>query len=163
MLGYYGRPDSSGLVQLLEVEGRRLGALVLLSEGRGKFSEEHARLFPLLKTPFAIALSNTLKHQEMLRLKEALADDNRYLHRELFQISGDEIVGAEFGLRGVMDLVRQVAPLNSSVLLLGETGAGKDVIANAVHYPKYCDRSSFMLYLAKYRNGDRQYARNSLY
>ena len=134
MLGYYGRPDTSALVQLLEVGGQKLGALVLLAEGRNRFSEEHTRLFSLLKEPFAIALSNTLKNHEVLRLKDLLADDNRYLQRELLHIPGDEIVGAEFGLKGVMTKVRQVASLDSPVLLLGETGAGKDVIANAIHY-----------------------------
>jgi len=134
MLGYYGRPDTSALVQLLEVEGQKLGALVLLAQGRDKFSKTHARLFSVIKEPFAIALSNTLKHQEVLRLRDVLADDNRYLHRELLHLSGDEIVGDEFGLKKVMNMVRQVAPLISPVLLLGETGVGKDVIANAIHY-----------------------------
>jgi formate hydrogenlyase transcriptional activator len=134
MLGYYGRPDTSALVQLLEVEGQKLGALVVLAEGRNKFSDTHARLFALLKEPFAMALSNTLKHQEVLKLKDLLADDNRYLHRELLHLAGDEIVGQDFGLKKVMNLVRQVAPLKSPVLLLGETGVGKDVIANAIHF-----------------------------
>ncbi len=134
MLEYYGRPDTSALIRLLEVEGEKLGALVLLAEGRSRFSEEHGRLFSLLNEPFAIALSNTLKHQEILRLKDLLADDNRYLHRELLRLSGDEIVGADFGLKGAMAMVQQVASLSSPVLLLGETGAGKDVIANAIHY-----------------------------
>jgi transcriptional regulator with GAF, ATPase, and Fis domain len=134
MLQYYGRPDTSALIRLLEVEGKKLGALVLLAEGRDRFSEEHARLFSLLNDPFAITLSNTLKHQEILRLKDLLADDNRYLHHELLHLSGDEIVGADFGLKRVMAMVRQVASLNSPVLLLGETGVGKDVIANAIHY-----------------------------
>ena len=134
MLQYYGRPDTSALIRLLEVEGKKLGALVLLAEGRDRFSEEHARLFSLLNEPFAIALSNTLKHQEILKLKDLLADDNRYLHRELLCLSGDEIVGADFGLKGVMAMVHQVVFLNSPVLLLGETGVGKDVIANAIHY-----------------------------
>ena len=134
MLTYYGRPDTSALVQLLEVEEQKLGALVLLAEGRDKFSETHGRLFSILKEPFAMALSNALKHQEVLRLKDLLADDNRYLHQELFRLSGDEIVGADFGLKRVMDMIRRVAPLSSPVLLLGETGVGKDVIANAIHY-----------------------------
>jgi transcriptional regulator with GAF, ATPase, and Fis domain len=134
MLQYYGRPDTSALVRLLKVEEKRLGALVLLAEGRGRFSEEHGRLFSLLHEPFAIALSNTLKHEEILRLKDLLADDNQYLHRELLRLSGDEIVGAEFGLKGVMEMVQGVASLNNPVLLLGETGVGKDVIANAIHY-----------------------------
>lgn len=134
MLQYYGRPDTSALIRLLEVEGKKLGALVLLAEGRDRFSEEHGRLFSLLNEPFSIAVSNTLKHQEILRLKDLLADDNRYLHRELLHLSGDEIVGAEFGLKGVMAMVREVASLGSPVLLLGETGVGKDVVANAIYY-----------------------------
>ena len=134
MLQYYGRPDTSALVRLLDVEGKKLGALVVLVEGRDRYSEEHAGLLSLLNEPFAVALSNTLKHQEILRLKDLLADDNRYLHRELLRLSGDEIVGADFGLKGAMSMVQQVASLNSPVLLLGETGVGKDVIANAIHY-----------------------------
>jgi transcriptional regulator with GAF, ATPase, and Fis domain len=134
MLQYYGRPDTAALIRLLEVEGQKLGALVLLAQGRNRFSEEHARLFSLLNEPFSIAVSNTLKHQEILRLKDLLADDNRYLHRELLRLSGDEIVGADFGLKGVMGMVREVASLGSPVLLLGETGVGKDIVANAIHY-----------------------------
>ena len=134
MLQHYGRTDTSALARLLKVEDKRLGALVLLAKGRDRFSEEHARLFSLLNEPFSIALSNTLEHQEVVRLKDLLADDNRYLHRELLSLSGDEIVGADFGLKGAMAMVQQVASLSSPVLLLGETGAGKDVLANAIHY-----------------------------
>jgi hydrogenase-4 transcriptional activator len=75
-----------------------------------------------------------LRHQEVSRLKDMLADDNRYLFSELRSVSGDEIIGSDFGLRPVMEMVRQVAPLDSPVLLLGETGTGKEVIANAIHY-----------------------------
>jgi transcriptional regulator with GAF, ATPase, and Fis domain len=49
------------------------------------------------------------------------------------RITGDEIVGADFGLREVMHQVRHVAPTESPVLLSGETGVGKDIIANAIH------------------------------
>jgi len=63
-----------------------------------------------------------------------LADDNKYLHQQLRSISGDEIIGANYGLKDVMQKVSQVANLDSPVLLLGETGVGKDVIANSIHY-----------------------------
>src|SRR5512136_2879197 len=75
-----------------------------------------------------------LRHQEVIRLKDMLADDNRYLFNELRSASGDEIVGSDFGLKTVIEMVQQVAPLDSPVLLLGETGTGKEVIANAIHY-----------------------------
>jgi transcriptional regulator with GAF, ATPase, and Fis domain len=63
-----------------------------------------------------------------------LADDNRYLFNELRSVSGDEIIGSDFGLKAVMRMVQQVAPLDSPVLLQGETGTGKEIIANAIHY-----------------------------
>ena len=134
MLEQLGKPNASSMVLHLDVEGKRLGALSLVAEGRDRFSEEHAKLMSLLNEPFALAFANTLKHQEVLKLKDLLTDDNRYLHRELLHLSGDEIVGAEFGLRKPMAMARQVAPLGSPVLLLGETGVGKDVMANAIHY-----------------------------
>ena len=78
-------------------------------------------------------MSNILKHREVHKLKDILADDNRYLHRELKRIAGDSIIGVNFGLKEVMYKVHQVAPTESPVLLLGETGVGKDVIANIIH------------------------------
>ncbi len=128
-----GVPLSSAMSTLLYVEGQFIGALTAIAEGEDRFDERHAQLYATLKEPFFVAVSNTLKHEEVIRLKDRLADDNRYLHRELLRISGDEIVGADFGLRDVMRKVRQVAPTESPVLLTGETGVGKDVIANAIH------------------------------
>jgi transcriptional regulator with GAF, ATPase, and Fis domain len=83
--------------------------------------------------PVAIALANSRQYQELLKLKETLADDNRYLHNELRKTIGAQIVGANFGLKDVMDQVYRVAPLASPVLLVGETGSGKEIIANAIH------------------------------
>jgi transcriptional regulator with GAF, ATPase, and Fis domain len=137
-------PDSSALVMRLVIEGKRLGSLVLTADGRNKYTEEHARLFALLNEPFAIALSNALTYQEVLRLKDMLMDDNLYLHRELLIMSGDEIVGSDFGLKDVMEMVRKVAPLDSPVLLLGETGVGKGVIASAIHYLSFRRKGPFI-------------------
>ena len=126
-------PPSSAMSLPLVVEDLIVGALALIARGDDRFNEDHARLYTTLKEPFFVALSNTFKHEEVVKLKNRLAEDNRDLQRELLQISGDEIVGADFGLRDVMLEVRQVAPTESPVLLTGETGVGKDVIANAIH------------------------------
>ncbi|HEX8949318.1 MAG TPA: sigma 54-interacting transcriptional regulator [Dissulfurispiraceae bacterium] len=126
--------ETSIMVHLLKLEGSRIGSLALFSDGLNRYNDEHARLLRLLHDPFAIAMSKALEHQEIIRLKDMLADDNRYLFDELRSASGDEIVGSEFGLKAVMRKVQQVAPLDSPVLLLGETGTGKEVIANAIHY-----------------------------
>lgn len=117
----------------LRVERHLVGAFYVCRDGQNIYSKNHIRLIALLKEPFAIALANSLRHQEVLELKERLADDKNYLQKELQRIAGEEVVGAEFGLKDVMGLVRQVSPLDSPVLLLGETGTGKEVIANTIH------------------------------
>lgn len=128
-----GHPDAAFMAIGPKPEWNLLGGILVGNHGGEKYSEKHVRLFTLLNEPFAIALSNYLRYREVLRLKEILADDNRYLQAELRQQVGEEIVGAHFGLQQVMEMVGQVAPLDSPVLLLGETGTGKEVIATAIH------------------------------
>ena len=136
ILERFGLDAKTSLMNMLLklVKGNQIGSLVVFADGLNRYTDEHARLLKLLHRPFAIAVSNALEHREIVRLKNILADDNRYLFNELRSASGDEIVGADFGLKAVMKMVQQVAPLDSPVLLLGETGTGKEVIANAIHY-----------------------------
>jgi transcriptional regulator with GAF, ATPase, and Fis domain len=133
MLRFHGIQGSSVLRMPLITGSGRIGGLVLTAEGADRYGGEHIRLLRQLREPFIISLANTLKHRELIRLRDRLADDNKYLNRELQRLTGDEIVGSDFGLRQVMRQVRQVAPTDSPVLLTGETGVGKDVIANAIH------------------------------
>lgn len=128
------RRSEAEIVMELAVDGAVLGVISFFAEGGEQFTKEHIRLLELLHDPFAVALANTLCHREVLRLKDLLADDNSYLKQELRDIMGEEIVGARYGLRNVMEMVRQVAPINSPVLLCGETGVGKELVANAIHF-----------------------------
>jgi len=125
---------SSIIGLMLRSEDKMVGTLGLHSDGEPKFVESNLELIELLKGPMKIAMSNSLKHREVLKLKDVLADDNRYLHGELRRLSGEDIIGANYGLKDVMQKAGHIASLDSPVLLLGETGAGKDVIANAIHY-----------------------------
>ncbi|MDH3349120.1 MAG: hypothetical protein OEM02_13605, partial [Desulfobulbaceae bacterium] len=93
LLEALGEPPSSVMSLPLFLKDQIAGALVLIAKGDNRFNEEHARLYANLKMPFFVALSNTLKHREIIRLKDLLADDNRYLRGELRRLSGDEIVG----------------------------------------------------------------------
>ena len=129
-----GLPNLTGIGMPLRIKGEQLGGLGVLSNSTQQFTKNHLVLLELLHDPFAIAMSNHLHHREVLRLKDLLADDNQYLQSELHRKSGNEIVGERFGLKDVMRLVNAVAPMESAVLLLGETGVGKEVIANAIHY-----------------------------
>jgi len=125
--------DSSVMMMALDIGGQLVGSLALFANGHDRYVKEHAEVFELLQKPAAVVLVSSYLHGENLKFAELLEDDNRFLHQELQQAAGDNIVGEEFGLKGVMDKVRQVATHDSPVLLLGETGTGKDVIANSIH------------------------------
>lgn len=123
----------SALIMDLVIEGNFLGVASFHSFPGETFNQEHEKLIAQLNQPFAIAVSNNIRYRELQKYKELLEDDNRYLHKELRRICGEEVIGADFGLKGVMELARQVAPTDSPVLLLGETGTGKELIARTIH------------------------------
>ena len=126
--------DVSILILRLELEGVRVGFLMLGVEGTDQYTEEHAEYMLLLNEPFAIAMKNALQHQELIRIRDLLDDDNRYLRQQIKDLEPSQIIGAKRGLKNVMQMVRQVSNIDSPVLLLGETGVGKGVLANAIHY-----------------------------
>ncbi|MCX7965464.1 MAG: sigma-54 dependent transcriptional regulator [Syntrophorhabdaceae bacterium] len=129
----YRWPVSSIIVGRLIVEDKFVGSFIVRKEGKGTYNETHAKLWSIINEPAAIALANSLRYFELMRLKELLADDSKYFQHELRKDFTEEIVGAEFGLKEVMNQVLKVAPLSSPVLLIGETGTGKELIANAIH------------------------------
>lgn len=125
---------NTDLIVPLHIRGELLGGLTLRAWGEGRYSQEHLETASCLAKPCAIALANALAHEEVLRYQAILLDDKRFLNRELNPGMADEIIGGSTGLSNVMEMVRQVAPLNNTVLILGETGTGKEIIANAIHF-----------------------------
>ncbi|KAB0664269.1 AAA domain-containing protein [Oryzomonas japonica] len=125
--------NSKILVPLL-IEGKSLGSLILCARGEGRYNARHTGLLATVATPFAIALANALSYEKLLKYRDRLIDDNHFLNKELSTRAGGRIIGEDSGLKNVLDLVQHVAPLNNTVLLLGETGTGKEVIANAIHF-----------------------------
>lgn len=121
------------IVTRLIVDDKWLGGVSFGAFGWDQYDDEDLYLLKLLRAPFTIALSNSKRYYELLEHKNLLAEDNKYLQDELHKQHCNEIIGHDFGLNTVMQQVHQVAPLSSPVLLLGETGVGKEVIANAIH------------------------------
>jgi transcriptional regulator with GAF, ATPase, and Fis domain len=118
----------------LHAEAGRVGAL-LLTTARGQLlAPDLADLFRALLEPFTVALENDYRVRELVALREALEADKRALLSRLGrQDLSDTIVGSETGLRVVMQQVALVAGSATPVLILGETGAGKEVVARAIH------------------------------
>jgi hydrogenase-4 transcriptional activator len=111
-----------------------LGLLLVASPASRSFSDRDVDLVQQLLEPFAAALENDSRLRELQSLREALeADKQALLTRLDRQDITESIVGAETGLRLVMERAEQVAASDVPVLILGETGSGKEVIARAIH------------------------------
>jgi transcriptional regulator with GAF, ATPase, and Fis domain len=110
------------------------GVLVLVGGPPHRFEAAHEQLLEALLEPFAVALDNDRRVRELVSLREAVEADNRSLLSRLdrHDISAS-IVGAETGLQPVMEQVELVARSDVPVLILGETGSGKEVVARAIH------------------------------
>lgn len=121
------------LVEPLLSEDRVIGFAVALASV-GPFRNAHAELWRQLREPLAAALRADLQRSELIRYREALeADKQALLTRLGRQEITEAIIGAQGGLRDVVDRVEQVAATDVPVLLLGETGTGKEVIAREIH------------------------------
>ena len=110
-----------------------VGALVLLAQP-GSMTERHPKETATLLEPFQVALTASRRIQELGRLREMFEAENRTLLSKLNrqEVMGT-IVGADAGFKEVMDRVEQVATADVPVLLLGETGTGKEVVARELH------------------------------
>jgi transcriptional regulator with GAF, ATPase, and Fis domain len=111
-----------------------LGVLILVSQPRSSFNEHHEALASDLIDPFTVALENDHRVRELISLREAVEADNRLLLSRLQRHDiSDSIIGGETGLKEVMEQITLVAPSDAPVLILGETGSGKEVVARAIH------------------------------
>ena len=129
---WFGIDYCSFMVLRVQVEEQRICDIAVAAAGAGRFNESHAGLLELLRTPFGIAVSNALKHRELAQMRDQLAERNLLLREELETLHEYEMVGAETGLRQVMEQIVSVAHTDAPVLLTGETGVGKDVAAFAI-------------------------------
>jgi len=122
------------LVLPLWIDEKLCGVLTLRATRKEHFTKRLIELLASISRPVTIALANALAHERIKRTSELLAEDNRFLRKGFYLQAADEIIGQDGGMSNVMHMVRQVAPLNNTVLLLGETGTGKELIANAIHF-----------------------------
>ncbi|TIH18144.1 AAA family ATPase [Marinifilum sp. JC120] len=129
-----GTPDSPSLVLDLCRDGIYLGSVALTSAPGIYYSHEHGALLTLLHDVMGCAVSQFLSQRECSRLRASLADRTRLLQSDFNCTFDVGIVGSDGGLRDVFGSCKQVAPTKAPVLLLGETGTGKEVIAGAIHH-----------------------------
>jgi len=118
----------------LTTSQKRLGVLNLASLKSGTYRDEDRRFLQLVSAQVAMAVDNAMAYQEIQRLKNKLTREKHYLEDEIqSEVRFREIIGESRALKTVFEQVRKVAPTDSTVLLLGETGTGKELIARSIH------------------------------
>ena len=108
--------------------------LFFMAAAPGAYRHVRRTLVEQIASAVAAALDDCLAHEEVRRLRDQLAAENVYLREELKRDHHfDEIIGNSQELRQVMALIERVAPTNATVLIVGETGTGKELVARALH------------------------------
>ena len=138
---------SSEIARLLLAEGvkamcsvpllshdRTLGTLNVARVRDKVFTSDEVELLSQVASQFAIAVENALAYRQIAELKDKLNTEKLYLEDEIrSEYNFEEIVGESSALKRVLKHVETVAPTDSTVLILGETGTGKELIARAIH------------------------------
>jgi formate hydrogenlyase transcriptional activator len=141
----YGNPDGQLLYEHVIEEGlsvgcylplagrdRVVGVLMLCRRSDNAFEKDDVILLEQVACQIAIAVENTLEFEKAMKDRDKETKQRLYLEEEIRAEFG-EIVGDSPALKSALRLVSVVAPTDSSVLIQGETGAGKELIARAIH------------------------------
>ena len=118
----------------LRSKGKILGTLNLGSEAPGRYSEDDAEFLVEVATQIALAIENMQAYEEIAQLKARLERENLYLQQEIkIEHDFEDIVGQAPAIKKVLNAIETVAPTDATVLICGETGTGKELVARAIH------------------------------
>jgi len=129
----------------LTSRNRVLGVLGVGSFRENAFSQDDVAFLTQFARQVAIAVDNAIAYGQISALKDQLAQEKLYLEDEIrSELNFEEIVGKSEALRRVLKLIGTVAPTDSTVLIYGETGTGKELIARAVHNLSFRRSNAFV-------------------
>jgi formate hydrogenlyase transcriptional activator len=118
----------------LAFQGKCIGALSVVSQKRDQYSDQSAAFLQDAANQVTLAIQNMQSYQEINNLKARLEIENVYLREEILtEHNFEEIIGNSPALLKSLHAVAQVAPTDATVLICGETGTGKELVARAIH------------------------------
>jgi len=114
--------------------GEPIGTLAIASHNESSFSTHDAEMLQQVASQVAIAVSNAMAFRQISELRDKLTQEKQYLEEEInLENRFEDIVGESAGLKQVLKQIETVAPTDATVLIQGETGTGKELLARAIH------------------------------
>jgi PAS domain S-box-containing protein len=114
--------------------GQTLGTLMVASRMESAFTQREADMLGQIAGQIAMAVNNGLAFRQIADLRDKLSQEKKYLEDELnMEQRFEDIVGESTGLKHVLKDIETVAPTDATVLIQGETGTGKELLARAIH------------------------------
>src|SRR5207247_10992559 len=118
----------------MTVKGKIIGTLNVGSRVPGRYGADEASLLAAIAEQVALAIENLLAYEEIAALKARLEEENLYLQEEVrTEAAFGDVVGESPAILGALAKVRKVARTDSTVLVTGETGSGKEMVVRAIH------------------------------
>ncbi|MFZ0338234.1 MAG: sigma 54-interacting transcriptional regulator, partial [Terracidiphilus sp.] len=113
---------------------RTLGTMMVASRLENAFSQHDADMLTQVAGQVAMAVNNAMAFKQIAELRDRLTQEKQYLEEEInLEHRFEDIVGESSGLRSVLREISTVAPTDATVLIQGETGTGKELLARAIH------------------------------
>src|ERR1017187_7322201 len=114
--------------------GEVIGTITVASRQEAAFREHEAEMLTQVADQVAMAVNNAVAFRQITDLRDRLRQEKKYLEEEInLDNRFEDIVGESTGLRQVLKEIDTVAPTNATVLIQGETGTGKELLARAIH------------------------------
>ena len=120
------------LIGILRLEDKTIGHLCFMGTHENCFSKEHERKLSLLLNPFAMTMANLLRYRRTIEFQKKLYAEKDKLQKDLELIRDRKVIGGQAGLRNTMVVVNQLHGSEIPALILGETGTGKELIADII-------------------------------
>jgi PAS domain S-box-containing protein len=134
MRHYTDRGMQSGCWVPLIHRNDAIGTLAVSSRMEGAFGQREAEMLTQIAGQVAMAVNNAVAFRQIAELRDRLTQEKQYLEEEInLENRFEDIVGESTGLRQVLKDIETVAPTDATVLIQGETGTGKELLARAIH------------------------------
>jgi formate hydrogenlyase transcriptional activator len=135
----------SGVWVPLVHHGKALGALSVVSRQEGSFGQREVEMLVQIAGQVAMAVDNATAFRRIAEMRDRLNQEKQYLEDEInVEHRFDDIVGESTGLRNVLRHIETVAPTDATVLIQGETGTGKELLARAIHRLSHRSERTFI-------------------